>query len=72
MATKWRTETMANQIIKLRLIVDIDYIPNGVSEDALEGMLKSIVDRAANDGLMTGATPAEVDTWTAKVNKRGV
>jgi hypothetical protein len=65
-------EALDNSILKLRLIVDVDYVPNGVSKDALEDMLKSIVDRAANDGLMTGETPAEVDTWTAKVSERSV
>jgi len=57
-------------ITKLRLVIDVDYLNNGEAEETLEHLLKSIADSAANDGLMTGETSAEVDTWTAKVSRR--
>jgi len=57
-------------ITKLRLVIDVDYFNNGEAEETLEHLLKAIAAKAANDGLMTGETPAEVETWTAKVSKR--
>ena len=56
--------------IKLRLILDVDYNPNGVSRDYLENLLDGIAQSAASDGLMTGETEAEVVSWNATVEER--
>lgn len=56
--------------IKLRLVLDIDYIPNGVTKAYLEYMLKKMIDHTAGEGLMTLDTPAEVETWHVAVEDR--
>ena len=57
-------------IVKLRLVLDIDYIPDGTPKEELERMLKAIPDRAAEDGLMTCDTRAMVDSWSTRVEDR--
>ena len=52
----------------LRLIVDVIYDPSGVSTQELKGLLEAIIPRAAGDGLLTGETPATVDTYYANVS----
>ncbi len=54
---------------KLRLTLDIEYYPNGVSVKTLKSMLEQIAHNAAGQGLMTGETAAEVETWSAKVEE---
>ena len=54
-------------MIKLRLVLDVDYVPDGTSQEELEAILKGIADSAANDGRMTGDTRAIVDSWHARV-----
>ena len=61
---------MADDVIKLRLVIEVDYTPNGATVGELTDLLKSIGERAANDGQLTGETPAEVETWTSKVVRR--
>jgi hypothetical protein len=55
---------------KLRLVLDVDYIPDGTSKERLEEMLKDIASYAADRGLMTGDTAAYVDSWHARVEDR--
>ena len=59
------------KIIKLRLTLDIDYISNGVSQDELEKTLENMLNRAADDGLMTYGVAAEVDEWRFRIAERG-
>lgn len=61
----------SNDLVKLRLTVDVHYHANGTSITKLENMLKGIADHAANRGLMTEETPAEVETWYAHVEDIG-
>lgn len=56
-----------NKPIKLRLTLDIAYIPNGESLASLKDRLVQIGENAANLGLMTGDGPSEVDKWTQSV-----
>lgn len=56
-----------NNQIKLRLILDVTYDPNGTDIETLKDMLADVADRAANDGLLTGSTSAEVDAWNCDV-----
>jgi hypothetical protein len=58
-----------NGLVKMRLTLDVSYQPNGVSAEALADLLRAIADSAAGDGLMTGETEAEVDTWECKVQE---
>lgn len=55
--------------VRMRLILDVEYAPHGTTKKCLTDMLKAIGDRAANDGLMTDDTPAEVEMWTAHVEE---
>jgi hypothetical protein len=57
------------QTIKLRLTVDIEYIPNGASLLELTSMMGAIPRLASHQGLMTGDSPAEVYGWTFNVEK---
>ena len=65
-----KNEKQTEPIVKLRLVLDVDYIPNGVSKTYLENILESIADKAAGDGLMTCDTNAMVDTWHARIEER--
>lgn len=53
--------------VKMRLVLEVEYVPNGTTKKCLTEMLKAIADRAYDNGLMTDDTPAEVDKWTANV-----
>jgi hypothetical protein len=52
---------------KLRLVLEVTYIPNGVPTAQLREMLEGIVTLAMGEGLVTGDTEAEVDTYTHRV-----
>lgn len=53
--------------ITLRLTLIVTYQPNGTPTKELYDMLKAIANDAANNGTMTGETPAEVETWHSQV-----
>ena len=61
-----------SKVVKFRLVLNVDYIPNGTDPRLLQGMLLMLADRAAGAGLFTGETSAEVDRWSAKASKRRV
>ena len=52
---------------KLRLVLEVTYIPNGVPTAQLREMLEGIVSHAMTEGLVTGETEAEIDTYTHRV-----
>jgi hypothetical protein len=54
--------------VKLRLILDVDYEPNGVPKEDLVLMLESVA-RQASHGLLTQDTPAEVNEWDYRVEE---
>jgi hypothetical protein len=53
----------------MRLVLDVDYDPNGVPDQVLADMLHGVVRAATNHGWLTGGTPAEVDGYTARVEQ---
>jgi len=55
--------------IRLRMVVEVEYAPNGETEAALKERLSRIVQDAAGDGHMTGDGPATVEEWSAKVKR---
>lgn len=57
--------------VRLRLTVEVDYIPNGVPSNILEDALNDLVKRAVDNGLMTVDTLAEVENWNSSVSTRG-
>lgn len=52
--------------VKLRLIVDVEYDPEGVPTRVLRDMLEYIPQMASSNGMMTGDTEATVDTWSMR------
>ena len=54
------TNPTTDKPVKARLILDVEYLPNGVDPTVLLGMLQSVVDRAATEGQLTGNTAAAV------------
>lgn len=61
--------------MKLLLEIEVEYsledgtpIPESLVQ-ALEANLQWIADHAANRGLMTGETEAEVDEWSARITR---
>lgn len=58
--------------MKLQLTLSIEYNDSSIQSmkpDELERMLQDIANHAASNGLFTGETPAEVESWQAKVVK---
>lgn len=62
-------------VVAVRLVVEVEYTPNGVSANELRDMLSFVMQEAAGDGRLTRGTPAEIasldmHTEVRKVNKR--
>lgn len=53
--------------VTLKLILTVTYRPKGESLETLRGLLFDLADRAAGDGMLTGATMAETDGWESDV-----
>ena len=53
--------------VTLRLTLTVTYQTNGVAATALADLLETAALHAAEEGLLTGESPAEVLTWTADV-----
>lgn len=53
--------------MKLRLVLDVEYNPNGVDVSVLIDNLKGVVDHAMNRGMITGDTEAEVEDYDCSV-----
>lgn len=60
---------MKEKLKTFQLTLTITYKPNGVPDDQLKGMTGAIAEFAANEGLMTLDTEAEVDTWDSTVKQ---
>lgn len=58
------------KLTKLRLILDVDFDPQGVDRDTLVRQMHDVVNRAVNDGTLTGDTPATVEHYNFKVIER--
>lgn len=66
-----------SKIIKLRLILDVDYeIPDGTPEEQrqhakdMAARLDELPSKIAGDGLLTGDSDVVVDTWDHRVHTR--
>ncbi len=49
-------------LLKLRLVLDVSYIPNGAGKQALLDRLTNMVQYCTGNGMLTGDTDAEVAT----------
>ena len=54
-----------NPVVKLRLVLEVEYETNGVSDAELCGFLTGIANHAANVGALSGESAAEVIEWNA-------
>ena len=52
---------------KLRLVLDVSYNENGVPEEDLRWLLGNVVMHATNEGLLTGESEAEVESYEYRV-----
>jgi hypothetical protein len=55
---------------KLRLILDVDFDPQGVSTSDLKQRLHQVVQDATNNGTLTGDLPATVEKYNYTVTVR--
>lgn len=53
--------------VTMRLVLDVTYTPNGVDVASLQSMLESMCTRAIGNGMLTGHTEAEVDSYSADI-----
>lgn len=60
---------MSNQEnTRLRLVLDVNYNPNGMSAEALKALLLELAQRSIGNGMLTGDSPAEVETHEVTVS----
>lgn len=55
--------------MKLRLTLDVDYENNGVSSEWLADNLRRMVENAIGNGILTGDSAAEVNTYQVLVRQ---
>ena len=53
--------------ITLKLVLTVTFVKHGVSDEELKANMRAIAGHAADRGLMTSETEAEVETWAAEV-----
>jgi len=58
------------KLTKLRLTLDVDFDPQGMSTDDLKRNLTRVVHDATNNGTLTGDSPATVEKYNFKVTER--
>ncbi|WP_254451685.1 hypothetical protein [Duganella vulcania] len=64
------SETLATDqvdTLALRLVLDVTYTPNGVAPAELSERLQAMCEHAIGEGMLTGATMAEVDQRSLKI-----
>ena len=49
--------------VHVEALLNVTYVPNGMSEDELESFLAEGIERAIGNGLLSGDSPAEVDEY---------
>ena len=54
-------------LVKLRLIVDIEFEANTTSTQELEQRMEKAIQIGMGEGLFTGESDAEVETWESRV-----
>lgn len=55
------------KVVRLQLVLDVTYSPNGETTKVLAENLEHLVQRAVGEGLLTGDLAAEVEEHEAKV-----
>lgn len=52
---------VSEQLVRVRMVLDVAYLPNGLSPDELVSDLTHRAERAIGDGMLTGDSSAEVE-----------
>ena len=60
------------KVIKYRLVLDVDFDPQGTSKKDLKHNLYRVVRNALNNGLFSGETEATLDTYKFSVKERRI
>lgn len=60
-------ERKSEKKVRLRLVLDISYRPNGVGEPELRERLDDAVLHLFGEGLITGESDAEVDEYRHRI-----
>ncbi|HMM25410.1 MAG TPA: hypothetical protein PKA36_11485 [Pseudoxanthomonas mexicana] len=55
------------EVVNARLTLDVAYLLNGEVASDMLARLRGMRERAIGEGLLTGETAAEVDTWSIDV-----
>ncbi len=55
--------------LQLKLIVNVKYALNGTNPAYLKKMLTASIDRAFDEGLLTGSTDAEIQLYACTVKE---
>jgi len=61
---------MKNKFLKLRLTLDVDLDPQGVSRKDLEYQLRQVITEASINGTLTGETAATVERYSVTITGR--
>lgn len=58
---------MTNETTKVRLTLDVTYNLNGESAAEMASRLREMCERSIGEGMLTGATDAELDEYAINV-----
>lgn len=58
------------KLVKLRLVLDVDFDPQGETVESLKDNLRQVVRDATNNGTLSGSSPATVELYEMKITKR--
>jgi hypothetical protein len=53
------------------LTIEVDYAPGTTTKQEARDLLASAAEHLANEGLLSGEGPAEVDEWKSRVSIDG-
>lgn len=62
-----KTEAEVLSTARLKLTLDVEYLKNGVTQEELEEILSSNLQRMIGDGGLTEHTEAEVETYDVSI-----
>ena len=65
-----RYKANPRKTVTFRLILDVEFDPQGTHPDDLRRNLHQVVRDAVNNGTLTGETPATVETWDCVIECR--
>lgn len=58
-----------NKFLRLRLVVDIDFVPHSASEQQIADNMQHLAKVAITEGLFTQGCDAEIEDWNARVER---